>query len=440
MRTLLMGGKAQIYADRIKSVFGGSLLGLWPLNELSGTVAYDVSGNGRHGAYINTPTLGQSGIANTTSMLSSRSPSKYLDFFSASLAAVFNPNEFTILLAHKVTNAQWALSSYPTFLSIRSSDNDRTAFIQVPGGWYFYYVGDGTVFQQVPSATISLQAYFEGWMIFALTVSKTSNKMLGYVNGDLITTSDITVPVWTGAISTAKIGAAFDSNMSYLAIGNTALSAAQIKQMVCQLPPCTTQAPVFFGDSIGFGYGISVPANKWANLVCASKGWTNFYNSSIGSTSVQNTPQTGGTIIGGAAANNGYDTVMTRVLIYKPNWAFIEYGVNDYFNAKDTTHYPLYSLGNMASQYQTMVARIIANGTLANQVVLMTLPYLYNGDTGGNVYNAAIQNIATLYGTKFVDIKTAMANNGGDTLLQADHVHPNEAGEVVIANTVLAAI
>jgi hypothetical protein len=49
MMTVLGGGLS--YTQKVKNLFGASLIGYWPLWETSGAVAEDVSGNGHHGQY-----------------------------------------------------------------------------------------------------------------------------------------------------------------------------------------------------------------------------------------------------------------------------------------------------------------------------------------------------------------------------------------------------
>jgi hypothetical protein len=40
------------YYQKIKQLFGSSIIAHWPMWEGSGSVAYDISGNGRNGAHL----------------------------------------------------------------------------------------------------------------------------------------------------------------------------------------------------------------------------------------------------------------------------------------------------------------------------------------------------------------------------------------------------
>ena len=50
-RVVLMGGMPSAYLDKVRYIARGSLIGLWPLGEQSGSVAADVSGRGHNGSY-----------------------------------------------------------------------------------------------------------------------------------------------------------------------------------------------------------------------------------------------------------------------------------------------------------------------------------------------------------------------------------------------------
>jgi hypothetical protein len=54
----------ELYTNSYKNIVLGTpgLLAYWPLDELSGTVANDISGNGYNAAYVGTPTLGAASI------------------------------------------------------------------------------------------------------------------------------------------------------------------------------------------------------------------------------------------------------------------------------------------------------------------------------------------------------------------------------------------
>src|SRR5260221_304319 len=62
-RSFFVGGVGEgpTYISKIIALFGSSLIGYWPLNEQSGSVAFDFSGKSRNGTHT-AVTLAQPGI------------------------------------------------------------------------------------------------------------------------------------------------------------------------------------------------------------------------------------------------------------------------------------------------------------------------------------------------------------------------------------------
>lgn len=199
---------------------------------------------------------------------------------------------------------------------------------------------------------------------------------------------------------------------------------------------------VFFGDSITAGSGASTTENRWVNLVQASRYFDTATNSGIGGTVLQNTVKTGGA----AETNNGRDTYASRVTAYNPNYVYIMYGLND-LRLNDAN----FSVANYQNDLGEVVAAIIANGTLAKNIVIGSPPYMNTSyyasyspfDAGSTLkhaqYAAAAAAVASAYGTRYVDIYQIMLDGGGNSLVSADGIHPNDAGHLVIANAFLAA-
>lgn len=68
----------------------------WPLDETSGTTATDISGNGRNGTYVNSPTLGGSFPPFVAPTFTSAGAA-YVNIYSAGLAGAFNGDEGSII-------------------------------------------------------------------------------------------------------------------------------------------------------------------------------------------------------------------------------------------------------------------------------------------------------------------------------------------------------
>jgi len=87
------------YADKVLS-YGP--IAYWPLWEASGSVAYDISGNGRHGTYSNV-TLGANGIGDGRTAASFNGTTSITSVISASLDAAFSGTAGTVLSWFKVS-------------------------------------------------------------------------------------------------------------------------------------------------------------------------------------------------------------------------------------------------------------------------------------------------------------------------------------------------
>lgn len=201
-----------------------------------------------------------------------------------------------------------------------------------------------------------------------------------------------------------------------------------------------------FGDSITAGTGATTEAQRWANIVASTRGWS-LINSGISATVLQNTVQNTVAVIGGAVTNNGRDTAATRVTQYTPGRVCILYGLND-LRLNDAA----ISAENYQNDLGEVVDAIVTAGTPANQIVIGSPPYIpsdsyaenapWNGGTAEKhaTYVAAAAAVAASKGTKYIDVYAWMLANGGDTLISADGIHPNDAGHAQIAAAFLSVI
>lgn len=89
------------YIDLVRHTRPGNLVGYWPLNETSGSIAHDVSGNGNHGT-IYGALLGQPGMGDGNTSFYFDGINDTVDIFSSSLANKYNPSSTTILCHHKL--------------------------------------------------------------------------------------------------------------------------------------------------------------------------------------------------------------------------------------------------------------------------------------------------------------------------------------------------
>lgn len=207
---------------------------------------------------------------------------------------------------------------------------------------------------------------------------------------------------------------------------------------------------VGYGDSITAGDGASDAAHRWLNIVASDTKSRMLFvvNSGIAGTVLQNTVQNSVAVIGGAATNNGQDTLTARVLAYNPARVLVLYGLND-LRLNDAA----FTTTTFQNALSAVVDAIIANGTPAAQIVLGSPPYVnpanyatfaapFNGGSTvkHQAYRDAVAAVATAKGTRYIDIYQAMIDGGGNTLLSADNLHPNDTGHAVIAAAFLSVL
>lgn len=199
-----------------------------------------------------------------------------------------------------------------------------------------------------------------------------------------------------------------------------------------------TPTAIFFGDSITIGQGVANANNRWSLLVANTLGLVED-NQGIGATVLQNSAP--------AAVNNGRDRYYAAIVLRFPTQVFILYGLNDIrFNGASFT----------AAAYQAQLgevaAGIIASGVPAGNITIGSPPYVNPAfyasgspfDAGSVtkhlIYREAARAVAKAYGCKFADVYQTMLVSGGNSLMSADGIHPNDAGHQVIANAMLNAL
>lgn len=203
-------------------------------------------------------------------------------------------------------------------------------------------------------------------------------------------------------------------------------------------PPVDTidfygKTTVFCGNSITLGVAASPMAdNRWTTLFSTAKGTTQVNNGVSGMTM-----QSGG--CGSVFANAYIPTYVagTHAAL------FIALGINDVGN-----NIPALTAAGFKTAYQAALTNATTTkGWPPNRIVLMT-PYKANAYTAyvgscsvvtpadvtrQGQYNTAVQEVAIEYGTRLVDMYTAMLGLDA-SYFNADLLHPNNLGHAWIAN------
>lgn len=216
-----------------KKLLGFGPIALWLMNEQTGLVSYDISGNGFDGAYTGV-TLAQPGIGDGNLCPFFDGVNDYLSITIAGLLAAFNGSEGTIVGWDKVANAAvWVDGTERRFVDIEG-----------PGGYilmrrlaanntmeFRYNAGGVNKFVQISTNTTA-------WMHCAITWSASAGatgEVRAYIQGTQSGATQVNLGVFGAAPTSAILGAAnivpqlpWHGWMAHWALFNYALTPTQI--------------------------------------------------------------------------------------------------------------------------------------------------------------------------------------------------------------------
>lgn len=226
---------SSLYAEKVKRAASG-LIAYWPLWESSGTVAVDVSGNGRDGAYT-AVTLGQSGIGDGRTCPLFNGTSSFVNVFSASLQGAFVGGEGTLSLWMRVANAGvWTDGVQRRGIRLAVDGNNTINIGRLTTNNQFRWTyAAGAVTKSVTKSSLTTT----DWMHIALTWSKSADLMVAYFNGTQEGTNNA-LGTWAGSLASTlcTIGATstapldvWSGTEAHVALWNNALGASTIASL-----------------------------------------------------------------------------------------------------------------------------------------------------------------------------------------------------------------
>jgi lysophospholipase L1-like esterase len=195
----------------------------------------------------------------------------------------------------------------------------------------------------------------------------------------------------------------------------------------------------FFGDSItrALGTGVTV-AQRWTNQVAVSRGWREDNRGLDGNKLVS---------VSGDSTAGSVRYIEDVVKAY-PDYIFVSFGMNDLLSAG-------LSGGSIiqASGFKSALNTLIINlkKYISPKRIIIQTPSLTNPSAVTPVYpnystvrhtafNVATREVASVHNCKWVDTYTYMQNNGGNSLLQSDGIHPNVTGHNIIKDAMLMVV
>jgi len=239
---------------------------------------------------------------------------------------------------------------------------------------------------------------------------------------------------YTGACSFFYVSDALtDSEQAYL--------DAAIKTLHIKLGRREQERNVFIGTSITKGTAASSLAQRWSTQVNAAIGGFEVNVGIVASVYQQTSP------VANSAQNNGHKRLVADILGQNATRAFIEYNLND-LRHNDAQFDPAVWESQMTDDIQAL----LDYGMPPENIWLFSPEY--NDPTGfasaGAPFNGGSVlreeqwtdssfNVAQAMGVNYGDFYNGMKDNGGNSLLDPDKIHPNDTGMGVMKDIALAA-
>lgn len=403
-----------VYYQRIKNIFGSNLLAYYPLDEESGTVATDRSGNGRNGTYANvtlsnavgpsgkkiprfTGTNGESiNIAAAGSVLPATEGFMWA-WGKAFNAAVWTDGIVRQLLYFLVNGTNYVLIN-------KQSANNSMRGLRAAGG-----TGDGVSPTMQPS----------GLFHFGISWSDSGGRVRVYRNGEQTGGDQTGLGTWAGTVATSLIGAGAVADQVWNGwIGGVGLinrepTALEVRNIVRYAPNGGIYRLSVIGDSIS----INIAAN-WAELV--AEQW---HSGAVGLINHA--------VAGHSIASNMATDVATALSDYA-NLGIFAMGANDDNGGNMTTLQATYEAGITTFATANPSATIYALG----------IPPIWTDGTGTTPVDK--ENIRTMekaactsLGITYIDLYDTPVYDATGT---DDGIHPNEGvGHPAIYARVIAA-
>lgn len=193
------------YANKALNLLGAGVIGLWPLNETSGSVAQELT-NARAITY-NGPTL-QAAAGPALSMGNAPSfsgSSQSVDFPAGTLTAlntanVFKPGEGGLSVWAKMLDAgHWASATQFVIAQFSADGNNKFTLLKDAANRVSANFVVGGNFTTPNSALSTLL-----WFHIGMTWSVSANKMRFYVNGAQIGADSAYTGTWAGSLAAAE--------------------------------------------------------------------------------------------------------------------------------------------------------------------------------------------------------------------------------------------
>jgi lysophospholipase L1-like esterase len=253
----------------------------YPMDEASGTVVTDQSGNVRNGAYKGSgePLLGQTGSGDGLTAPLFDASNDYANLASSGVPAAFNGAEGGVSIW---VNANVDASRYAFFLSADASNQVYIRKQATANQFICVHNGGGT------GKTAVLTLGLNAWYHLVWTWSATAGKALVWVNGEPGASPAAGLGTWAGTPTVAVIGAsnasgasAWGGKLAHLAL----FAGSMLKVGHVAVLARKSGLIIFDGDSRTIGTTSPYPTQCMALTSMTAKNYS-WYNSGVSGESV----------------------------------------------------------------------------------------------------------------------------------------------------------
>jgi len=412
------------YEAQVKALLGSALTRYFPMDESSGAVGYDRSGNAGNGAYV-TVTLADTPAPRFTR---TRAPffnglgSTKLNVYSAAFNAIFNGHEGAFGIWLK--NDQLWSTTNPSVFGFQADNNNRI-FARTGGGsdqLNLFYIGGGV---SIGSLSLQKLTNFTDWMELWFSWSDAANEFIVFCNGVICEWqkyNGVNFPlaltgVWTGNLDPAQasIGtysAIWKGWLAHARLLNRPVTAAEVRAL--------NPYPVILFDGDSRTNGKTYPFEAFG---ASQKTWYGFKHQGTSGASVA---------VLLAAAPGSVDTWRNKGNDICIIWT----GINDSASTAQQIHDALkgYCLARKAAGWRVVIC---------TEIDAQDAGRLANG------WPAKYLALNTLLRADFTDFADGLADLGANVNLQdatnttyflADKVHLTAAGYTQAAGVVGAVL
>lgn len=206
------------YKQKVKDIFGSSIVAYWPLWEDSGSIAYDVSGNLRNGSYVGVDLSNAVGPKSNQRCPYFDGTSDMVNIYSTGLRNAFSGAEGSMLIWIKMSAAGvWTDAAYRSIFMVGA--NASTDYILIRKTTNNNQIVFNRRANNLPITIIATSNSLD-WIQLAMTWSISADTARGFFNGSQVGVDQHTLSTFTGLpVSTACVLGAVSTAPSQVTSG-----------------------------------------------------------------------------------------------------------------------------------------------------------------------------------------------------------------------------